>query len=62
MHHHFDKQSQDILYENSRVYWFSVLGFQNAVELPPLLPPPQRKTKNKTKQIKTPPKTQYSEK
>jgi hypothetical protein len=28
----------------------------------PLLPPPQRKTKNKTKQIKTPPKTQYSEK
>ena len=58
MHHHFDKQSQDILYENSRVYWFSVLGFQIAVELPP----PSSPSKKNKKQNKAPQKTQYSEK
>lgn len=53
MHHHFDKQSKDILYENSKVYWFSVLGFQNAVELPPSSLP--LKEKQKTRQNKSKP-------
>ena len=56
MHHHFDKQSKDILYENSKVYWFSVLGFQNAVELPPPPPSPSKKNKKQDKTNQNPPK------